>query len=223
MNALRAMYGLRRVSLAVTSLLLSASTIHLLNLPSEPAGLHLTQGLHDLQAMSINHPFAARCVDIIRGLASKWKITLPEDAVSVIRLRNLAQRPRGSPVSSTFFAASIERQESTESGKTRGSSVSSGPRDSAFQPPPQPPMSFPNFYCEPQTTLDATQSENAFWTPFPLQGVPLASQDFNSLMFEISQMDAANPHQQPWPVFGGSAGPPSSTGMSFLNTSNNDR
>lgn len=45
MNALRAMYGLRRVCLAVTGMLLSASTIHLLNLPSEPAVSYLSQAL----------------------------------------------------------------------------------------------------------------------------------------------------------------------------------
>merc|ERR1711939_142779 len=82
-NALRAMYGLRRVCLAVSSFLMSASTIHLLNLPSESASAHLGQGLSDLQAMSVNHQFAARCVDIIRSLASKWNIALPDSAASV--------------------------------------------------------------------------------------------------------------------------------------------
>ncbi|KAF2765274.1 hypothetical protein EJ03DRAFT_210798 [Teratosphaeria nubilosa] len=75
--ALREIYGLRRVHLSVTSILLSASTIHLLNLPSAPATLHLTQALQDLEATSVNHHFAARCIDIIHSLAANWKISLP--------------------------------------------------------------------------------------------------------------------------------------------------
>ncbi|KAH0019900.1 hypothetical protein KCU78_g6635, partial [Aureobasidium melanogenum] len=48
MNALRAMYGLRRTSLAVSSILLSASTVHLMNLPSQGAAVQLTQAMQDL-------------------------------------------------------------------------------------------------------------------------------------------------------------------------------
>jgi hypothetical protein len=46
MNALRGMYGLRRTSLAVSPILLSASTVHLMNLPSsQGAAVHLTQAM----------------------------------------------------------------------------------------------------------------------------------------------------------------------------------
>jgi hypothetical protein len=45
MNALRGMYGLRRTSLAVSSIVLSASTVHLMNLPSQGAAVQLTQAM----------------------------------------------------------------------------------------------------------------------------------------------------------------------------------
>jgi hypothetical protein len=45
MNALRGMYGLRRTSLAVSSIVLSASTVHLMNLPCQSAAVQLTQAM----------------------------------------------------------------------------------------------------------------------------------------------------------------------------------
>src|ERR1700761_617714 len=133
MNALRGMYGLRRVCPAVISLLLSATTIHLLNLPAEPATINLSQGIQDLQTMSTNHQFAAESVDIIVSLANKWGIALPDDVATNRTFRPGTQRSWQSPASSTFWAASIPRKES--SGGTR-SSDSSSHNDSPFPPPP---------------------------------------------------------------------------------------
>ncbi|USW58402.1 hypothetical protein Slin15195_G117210 [Septoria linicola] len=185
MNALRAMYGLRRVTLAVTSLLLSASTIHLLNLPSEQAAAHLSQALHDLEAMSVNHRFAARAVDIVRSLSSKWNIALPEGAAAVAVYR-MGSRHTGttSPPPSTFFAASIPRELSTGSQRARsGDSVSVAPsaashQDSPFLPPQQQgPTSAPTFYSDPTTPLDERTAQTAFWTPFPTQVMPISQHD----------------------------------------------
>lgn len=207
MNALRAMYGLRRVSLAVTSLLLSASTIHLLNLPNEEAAAHLSQGLHDLEAMSVNHRFAARAVDIIRSLSTKWKIALPEGAASVAVYRMAGQREISSPPPSTFFAASIPRKQSSE-GKTRSGENSH--QESPFDPPgsstkiahPQPQnTSVPTFYSDPTIPMDATQAQTAFWTPFPTQVMPIPQYDMSSTMMDLSHLDG----QPEWPIYGGSS------------------
>jgi len=201
MNALRAMYGLRRVPLAVPSIILSASTIHLLNLPSEPAAAHLSQGMHDLQALSVNHQFAAKCVDIIRALATKWNITLPEGATSTSVFREHWQ----SPQSSAFFAASIERNESSESG-TRSSEAGTG--QGPFLPPDEPTTQHrqnqrqdqnPGFCGNNQTTpVDPSQSQMTFWTPFPVQGAPLQPQNWHAAgPHPFSSMDSE--HQ--WPMF----------------------
>lgn len=213
MNALRAMYGLRRVTLAVTSLLLSASTIHLLNLPSEESAAHLSQGLHDLEAMSVNHRFAARAVDIVRSLSSKWKIALPESAASVSVYRLAGQREISSPPPSTFFAASIDRKQSSE-GKTKSGEISK--QESPFEPPggsggsqmshqrAQPNTSVPTFYSDPTIPLDALQSQTSFWTPFPSQVMPVPQYDMASTMMDLSQLEG----QQDWQMYGGSTGPP---------------
>lgn len=222
MSALRAMYGLRRVTLAVTSHLLSASTIHLLNLPSEDAAAHLSQGLHDLEAMSVNHRFAARAVDIIRSLSSKWKIALPESAASVSVYRMHSQREISSPPPSTFFAASIDRKQSSE-GKMKSGENSH--QESPFGPPSgdsggsgnqlshqqqtQQNTSIPTFYSDPTIPMDATQAQTAFWTPFPSQVMPIPQFDLASTMMDLSQLEG----QQDWHMYSGTTGaaqPPAS-------------
>jgi len=231
MNALRAMYGLRRVGLPVTTILLSASTIHLLNLPSESSAAHLGQAMNDLQAMSVNHRFAAKCVDIIRALATKWSITLPDGAAPGSVYRDTAHLCGPSPTSSTFFAASIPREQSSESGTRSGDSMTSQgpflpPNHAATQQQQQQKLQnqqqheqhhhnqqqqqqhqqqhhFPTYYNDSTTQLDAAQAQVAFWTPFPLQGAPITSQ-WDTGMFDFNAT-AVSATQQ-WPAFEGHAG-----------------
>jgi hypothetical protein len=79
---MQSMYGLRRVCLPVVDFVYSASTIHLLNLPSETAYQYLGQAMQALQTMSTNHTFAGRCVNAIRSLALEWHIIMPGDDLS---------------------------------------------------------------------------------------------------------------------------------------------
>ena len=180
LNALRAMYGLRRVCLPVTGFLLSASTIHLLNLPSDTSGRHLSQAMHDLQAMSINHLFAAKCVDIIRSLASKWKINLPEDAPK----RSPSKQNRRSP-KSAFYSASIPRQNSSQSGTQSADSLDShaskpAKQESLFAPPTQPSQPHDTnsnqstgYYSDHFPLMNQIpMQQQAFWLPFPVQSMP---------------------------------------------------
>nr|POE52042.1 nitrogen assimilation transcription factor nit-4 [Quercus suber] len=172
MNALRAMYGLRRVALAVPNMLLSAATIHLLNLPAEPAASHLSQGLHDLQAMAVNHQFAAQCVEIIRTLAVKWNIELPEGANANNVFRGAHPPPMSPPHVSTFFAASIPRTNSSDTG---AQSSGTGNHQSPFPPPPASDqrIQFSRSHSDPTMTPDLSQSHNMYWIPFPAQGMPI--------------------------------------------------
>jgi hypothetical protein len=195
-NALRGMYGLRRICPAVTSLLLSATTIHLLNLPAEPAALNLSQGIQDLQAMSTNHHFAAECVEIILSLAAKWNLALPEDVGAATSFGPGASRPWQSPTSSTFWAASIPRKES--SGGAR-SNTSSGHNDSPFAPPPQShTSSFAPLYNQQAGQMDQAQAQNPFWTPFPGQTMPIGAQHI------VPSMGFAGMEEAPssWNMFG---------------------
>lgn len=198
MNALRAMYGLRRIALPVASVLLSASTIHLLNLPSEPSASHLSQALRDLQAMSTNHQFAAQCVSIVRSLAKKWKIPLPESAASVSALQIPGQQL--SPTSSNFWSASIPGQLS--SSGTRSNESSASHHESPFAPPQQgqATSSYPNFYNEPLSRIDTSQMQAMVWTPFPGQTMPVPQQHIvPTMQVDMSGMDEQSSQ---WAAFG---------------------
>ncbi|KAK5746384.1 hypothetical protein LTR17_000764 [Elasticomyces elasticus] len=198
-NALRAISGLRRVSLTVCNWIMTASTIHLLNLPSDVAANNLIQGMHDLQTMSVNHPFAARCIDIIRSLASKWHINMPEGANAIIGYRQEPSSQLTSPTTA-FFAASIPRKQASEDRTESGSSMSSNRQpDTPFAPPPQQQSAF-SFYSDPTAPMDENTAQHAFWTPFPLQGVPAVGLHDLSFDFTNSPMESMSNMQ--WPVFG---------------------
>lgn len=182
-NALRAMYGLRRVCLPVTGFLLSASTIHLLNLPSEVSARHLSQAMHDLKSMSTNHFFAGRCVDIIRSLASKWKINLPDD-VPLESPRRRSGHTSNSP-KSAFYSASIPRQNSSQSGARSADSMdphqSKPIKESPFTPPApssnqhdaSSSATGPGFYNEQYPSMDQmSMQQQSYWLPFPVQSMP---------------------------------------------------
>lgn len=201
MNGLRAMYGLRRVNLAVVNRLLSALTIHLLNLPAEPAASHLGQGLLDLQAMSLNHQFAAKCIEIIHSLATKWNIALPDVAGSIPPRNNMAgvQRRQPSPTDNSFWATSIPRKESSDDSSRSNRSTSSHHGSPYLSPTTQAPQQQgfqSSFYNDRSATIDALQANNPFWTPFPLQNAPVPPQNTVPSM----SMDGDN-HSDPWPMF----------------------
>lgn len=200
MNTMRAMYGLRRVNLAVVNRLMSGLTIHLLNVPSEPSASHLAQGLQDLQAMSLNHQFAARCIEIIHSLAAKWNISLPDSAGSIpSRGKAGLQRQFPSPPSSSFWAASIPRKESSDNSSKSESSQ----RGSPFMPPTtqggsQRHNSYQPFYSDGGASMDMNATSGPFWTPFPLQNAPVPPQNvLPSMPMDMTPIDGVS--NQHWP------------------------
>ncbi|KAK5110746.1 hypothetical protein LTR62_005623 [Meristemomyces frigidus] len=214
MNALRAMYGLRRVCHLICSWIMSSSTIHLLNLPDESAAANLSQGLHDLKTMSVNHQFAGRCIEIIRSLAGKWNIALPEDVAAVSTFRLARQWP--SPSSSGFFATAIARKDSTESRAMSGGSISSEKQPQTPFLPPQPEhqnhqpqlelhtqQNMPTFYTDPTAPMDDNQAQHAFWTPFPAQGFPTS---FADISMDFTSPIADSAHSLHWSGYGSPPG-----------------
>jgi hypothetical protein len=188
MGALRAMYGLRRVPMPVTGLLLSASTVHLLNIPTEQASANLSQAMHDFRAMSTNHYFAGNCIDIIRELATKWNIQLPESVPSSSPFK-LGSHLTIPPPQSAFYAPSIPRQISSGNSGAVSAESNSTLQESPFSPPPGPPSRQQSHqqqevhqiqqqqqsvspYDDPFANMDPNQIQEAFWVPFPLQGMP---------------------------------------------------
>lgn len=191
MNALRGMYGLRRISLSVTVILLSASTVHLLHLPSQTSATHLTQALHDLQAMSVNHRYAGCCIEIIHRLANQWGIALPESARAMTPFLSTMSQQHAFPNMPVFFTQATLSSESIDtlsgSGSSRHDSGSiyepsfiqhsytvlphhprnTGGSDQSMQPPSSRPLSLHS------TPLNTTPIPGAqgLWSTFPTQQV----------------------------------------------------
>ena len=217
MGALRAMYGLRRVCLPVTSFVRSACTIHLLNLPLESAASHLSQGLQDLQDMSVNHQFAAHCVHVIQSLAIKWEIPMPETAGAISGFPPGASAQPWPPSPSSMYNGNpAASQPSLGHGihMTRSASVADGmlhPSRSISQLQLQPSyhdgLTTPITPITPITPLDAPQGQR-FWQSFSAQGASVQPQGWCNPMYEPQ----GEGHS--WPMFTGSGGLPGSEHLS---------
>ncbi|KAI9793529.1 MAG: hypothetical protein M1816_007962 [Peltula sp. TS41687] len=160
----RNLYTLRRECVLMSHCLLSASTIHLLNLPSPRASRYITDDLRNLNEASVCHGFAGRCLRIIQTLAQKWEITLPEEAS---RIGSTSSTERPSPSESSEYLL-------TPWG---GSMQPRMRRDSVTELVPTD-----------ETALSASLSD-LFWTPFPYQGIPLQATLAPSPMDISSMLD----------------------------------
>lgn len=176
-GALRALYGLRRVCLPMVEFLSSASTIHLLNLPSDTSIRHLGQALHDLRAISTNHPFAGKCEDVIRKLASEWQINLPGDALGAFPSKPSAHSLRHPESGHSSIAVprqlsqpvtcSTSSQESHSSGLVNHDSRF-GPRDLSQYPRAGSFWSNPGYPVGQYALIDHISMQQASqWHLFP--------------------------------------------------------
>ena len=184
-GTLRDSYGLRRVPLRVLSLLLAASTIHLLNLPDDESAMRLNQAFQDFQAMSTNHQWAARCITIVQSFAIRWRIALPE-----AMFNSHIQHQPAPPSSSVFWSASIPQERSFSS---ESSASNYSPQDSGLLQPPayqHRPVS-PSFLAGPSVPVEQFPVPDAIWTPFPNQTMPFPHQSIvPSLSIEPAPLDA---------------------------------
>ena len=90
METYRNRFGLRCANILIAHILLTACTVHLMDLPSkgytslsdrnQTAIRNISRGLRDLAAMSKNHVWAARCFKLVCGLAEQWQLYIPDDA-----------------------------------------------------------------------------------------------------------------------------------------------
>ncbi|KAF8448104.1 fungal-specific transcription factor domain-containing protein, partial [Kalaharituber pfeilii] len=77
-------YGLRQICNIAAYMIHSACTIHLMNVPEKSAKRDIVQGLRSLEDMAEGWLCARRALVIIRILAKKWKIELPDEAVVIL-------------------------------------------------------------------------------------------------------------------------------------------
>ncbi|KAL7272218.1 hypothetical protein RUND412_004985 [Rhizina undulata] len=74
----RNIYTLRRISMLVPNLILSACTIFILGLPDKLQQAKLDQGILDLREIGNCWPVCHQNLQIIQDLSKKWNVSLPE-------------------------------------------------------------------------------------------------------------------------------------------------
>ncbi|KAI9675948.1 MAG: hypothetical protein M1829_003186 [Trizodia sp. TS-e1964] len=77
-------HGLRQICNVAVYISHSACTIHLLNLPNKDARRDIIHGVKHLEEIAESWLCARRTLGILRILAKRWKIDLPEEAVMVL-------------------------------------------------------------------------------------------------------------------------------------------
>ena len=73
----RNIYGLSGIYMFQVHCLLTACTIHILNVPTISATRHLTQAANIMQELISRNEWARSALVILRGLAEKWRLVLP--------------------------------------------------------------------------------------------------------------------------------------------------
>ena len=73
----RNIYGLSGIYMFQVHCLLTACTIHILNVPTISATRHLTQAANIMQELIPRNEWARSALIILRGLAEKWRLVLP--------------------------------------------------------------------------------------------------------------------------------------------------
>ncbi|GAB7348244.1 hypothetical protein MBLNU459_g6237t2 [Dothideomycetes sp. NU459] len=155
-------------------------TIHLLNLPSSTASIQLSQGIRDLQAMSVNHRYAGSCIEIIQRLAIQWGVALPEMAMKTPSFRSSEPQNYTATQMSGFYTQATLSNESIDSlaAASHGMRHDSG---NIFEPS----FTTHNFPILPQQQSNDSSSKHslqgtpmhttpvqpaqAMWAPFPPQ------------------------------------------------------
>ncbi|KAI9790435.1 MAG: hypothetical protein M1835_000964 [Candelina submexicana] len=171
----RELYGLRRSTPTITHFVMTASTIHLLDLPNPSASASLAQGILDLRVISTSNPFACRCLRVIKTLSEDWAIELPEEvpeASSMARAETLPLSPASSR--STF----------TSTSSLKGKRRSAERRQSVTD------MYVP--LAEPKPVPMKWASQDLFWSPFPDQVMTLLPHDVNNPMNMTSMLTPGN-------------------------------
>lgn len=163
----RNLYSLRRVCIILAHIILSTSTVHLLNLPNPSATRSLADSVRALREMSMNSAFAGRCLRIIISLGTKWGIKLPsevQEATATLSPETMLP----SPDSGEFFAPLQphtdphrpnpgRRHSATEMLMPTATANGSSNTSSGTSAPSAP----------------AANPSDLFWTPFPDHSMPL--------------------------------------------------
>ncbi|KAF2809283.1 uncharacterized protein BDZ99DRAFT_443474 [Mytilinidion resinicola] len=215
MRLYRRHYSLRSCNLLLTHILLSITTVHLINSSNPVSRRNLIDGLRAMEDMSTCHYFTARTFKIIYNLCQKWNLPFPDELKSS-PLVPVAEPPLTSPPPRTtnFFDNYDAIQPPNGPQPPRTEYPSATPEDSArresltmFTPqtlasassslPPRsstttnttsPPLTFASSPNNAQGPAAAPAEEQLFWTPFQGQGVPLLGNNMHVSPMDLSSM-----------------------------------
>ena len=80
----RRLYGLRRIPMAITHVILASSIVHLMDLDITSAARHLAQSITSLRETTPNHSISRRLLGIIEELIKRWNIEVPAAVEEVL-------------------------------------------------------------------------------------------------------------------------------------------
>ena len=188
----RKIYGMRRICLIITHVLLSSSIIHLLNLPKPSACQDLIHNMTAMREVSEHYAFAGRTFSIIVALSKQWGISLPAE-VSQPRTEKVLHVAQPSD----HFPSHLQTQEfeSTQTDST-GTLPASWPIvDLNGQ------RQFPRGYSSSEIIIPSISNARSrspanptdlFWSPFPDQGFPLQATQERGPMDITAMLDIRN-------------------------------
>jgi hypothetical protein len=172
---------------------MSAAIIHLLNMSGqEPtisvavqAADYLLEAIRMLQELCTAYPIVARYFEVIRSLATKWSVNLPDNIRQALEAAEIP-----SPVSSNSNRATIPLQLSTKISPASTNGPSSPTMESRKHSAPDL-LETPS---NPSVNVGATTtgSQQFLWTPFPesMDGIPAVppQQNLASTSMDISSI-----------------------------------
>ena len=174
MGTHRQLYGLRRVPIVSTHILLSASIIHLLNLPNPSSAQDLALSITCLREITANHAFATRCLNVIMALSQQWDIHLPSEIAQIAydlppEVSKSLPDPKSSGILThrSYVADKVSQQQADIQCQ-----------DSCH--------GFP-FAAVKHSPKPFATTEDMFWSPYPDFCVPLQAHQHNGPM-DISAM-----------------------------------
>jgi hypothetical protein len=186
----RHLYGLVGIYTFQVHCLLTACTIHVINLPAIASTAYLTAACNSFQDLIPRCEWAAGCLNILKGLVQKWHIILPLEAETALYRNSelLADRGFFTPQSEPIDEESGEQSTQPSSSYTQPQSPSSDPTFSPFalDQPGGPPQKRPHYplpssqimqkrqRLQPrQNTLKRASDADYLFAPFPNQPAPL--------------------------------------------------
>ncbi|KAF2142065.1 uncharacterized protein K452DRAFT_26023 [Aplosporella prunicola CBS 121167] len=173
----RQLYGLVGIFTFQMHCLLTACTIHIINLPSVSATNHLAFACNSFQDLVKQNAWAAGSLNIIKGLVQKWQIVLPTE------VENTLYRNQGDVATAFDFSSSGNDQAEAYRPEKRSMSLN------------------PSTQVVPKrrriTSVESReQPSNYFFSPFPNQPPPLLGPIHTSTSGDVEWNDEVSKMSQ---------------------------